>query len=43
MSEDCTDHRVIWKRKEGLSGLAGQPLRLRFYLTNAHLYAYWIS
>ena len=43
IKEDRTDHTVMWKEKQDLSELAGQPLRLRFHLTNARLYSYWIS
>ena len=31
---------VRWKGKEDVSGLAGQPVRLRVKLRDAHLYAF---
>lgn len=32
--------RVVWANEPDLGALAGRPVRLRFYLQNAHLYAF---
>ena len=43
MTEDCVDHVVAWKNKTDVRELAGRPVRLCFYLTNARLYSYQIT
>ncbi len=40
---DSTKQRVVWKGHRSLAGLAGPPLRFKFYLTDGELYAFWIS
>ena len=37
---DTTDRAVSWKGDADLGALAGQAIRLRFSLNDAHLYAY---
>ena len=37
---DRLDYTVSWNGKTDLSGLAGKPVRLRFYMTDADLYAF---
>jgi hypothetical protein len=39
-SGDEIRHEVTWKGKGDLSGLAGKPIRLKFYLQNAALYSF---
>jgi len=34
---------VKWKGADDLSAVAGKPVRLRFYLRNGSLYAFWVS
>lgn len=34
---------VRWRKGGDLSSLAGQPVKFRFYLKNARLYAFWVS
>ena len=34
---------VTWKGATDLSSLAGKPVRFRFFLRNARLYAFWVS
>lgn len=41
--EDSVAVRVQWRDDKALSGLSGQPVRLRFELNNARLYAYWCA
>lgn len=40
---DATKQRLVWKGADDLSTLAGKPVRFRFHLTNAQLYAFWVS
>ena len=40
---DDTCQLVKWGPGDDLSALAGQPVRLRFHLRNASLYAFWVS
>lgn len=40
---DCTRVAVIWKHGRDLSSFAGHTVKLRFHLTNASLYSFWIS
>lgn len=37
---DQIDHRVVWEDDPDLSELAGQPIRLRFVMTETDLYSY---
>ncbi|UCH35832.1 MAG: glycosyl hydrolase family 32 [Armatimonadota bacterium] len=43
ISADKTLQAVHWKGAEDLSAVAGKPVKLRFRLTNASLYAFWVS
>ena len=40
---DDTCQQVKWKTGARLSALAGQPVRVRFHLRSAQLYAFWVS
>ena len=40
---DSTKQRLVWKGADDLSALIGKPVRFRFNLTNAQLYAFWVS
>lgn len=40
---DQTLQAVEWKRGRDLASLRGQPVRFRFFLRNAQLYAFWVS
>lgn len=40
---DATKCRIVWKDNDRIEVLAGKPVRLKFYLTNGDLYAFWIS
>jgi hypothetical protein len=40
---DATLQAVRWQGAPDLSPLAGQPVKFRFYLRNASLYAFWVS
>ncbi|MFC5410369.1 hypothetical protein ACFPMF_13670 [Larkinella bovis] len=41
--KNSTQQLITWKDKPDLSSLRTQPIRLRFYLTDGDLYAFWIS
>ena len=43
VSTDSTKYRVVWKNNDDLQVLAGKPVRFKFYLTNAKIYAFWVS
>jgi hypothetical protein len=43
MRVDSTCCRLEWQGAPDLASLAGQPIRLRFFLSNARLYAFWVS
>ena len=43
MSSDSTTARLAWNGVSDLSSLAGQPVKLRFYLTNGDIYSFWVS
>lgn len=43
VSVDSTIQRISWKKNDGIGQFAGQPVRLRFILDNAHLYSFWVS
>lgn len=40
---DSTKAMITWKEQEDLASLNGKNIRLKFYLTNGDLYAFWIS
>lgn len=40
---DKTLQEIQWNRAKDLSALAGKPVKLRFYLKNGSLYAFWVS
>ena len=40
---DKTLQPVTWKGAADLSALAGRNVRFRFHLTNARIYAFWVS
>ena len=42
VSADQTRQALTWKKSD-LTSLAGKPVRLRFHLKNARLYAFWVS
>ena len=39
---DSVEHTVTWRNKEDVRELTGRPVKLRFHLANARLYAYAI-
>lgn len=41
VSEDGISVPIRWQRETTVNNLWGQPIRLRFVLANARLYAYW--
>lgn len=43
ISIDSTKHLVKWKSNEGIGAVIDKPVRIKFYLTNAKIYAFWIS
>ncbi|GAC1528884.1 MAG: hypothetical protein NVS3B15_06930 [Sediminibacterium sp.] len=43
ISIDSTKFLVKWKDGDSLASLAGKPVRFRFYLNNAKIYAFWVS
>jgi hypothetical protein len=43
VSTDKTLAEVRWKGVKSLASLAGKPVRFRFTLENAALYAFWVS
>lgn len=40
---DKTKLLISWKRNQDVASLVGKNVRLKFYLDNADLYAFWIS
>lgn len=40
---DKTKQLVTWKKQQDIAALAGKTVRLKFYLDNADIYAFWIS
>ena len=40
---DSTKQPVSWKGQTDLSALSNQTIRIKFYLTNGDLYAFWVS
>lgn len=43
VKKDSTRIEIRWKGASDLSAIAGQPVRLRFSLTQGALYAFWFS
>ena len=43
VSGDHTRVRVVWKDSAHLGRVAGRPVRFRFQLRDARLYAFWVS
>ncbi|MBE7171624.1 MAG: glycosyl hydrolase family 32 [Williamsia sp.] len=43
VSADNTRQAVSWKAGNSLDKFAGTPVRFKFYLTHARLYAFWVS
>ena len=43
MTDDSTISRLTWSSGESLGDLAGQPVKIRFTLRNAHLYSFWLT
>lgn len=43
VSVDTTIHMVEWQGAPDLATVAGRPLRIRFHLINAKLFAFWVS
>ncbi len=43
VAADSTLEEVRWRRARDLSALAGRPVRFRFFLRGASLYAFWVS
>ncbi|MCR9115441.1 MAG: hypothetical protein NXI22_00665 [bacterium] len=43
LAKDSTRVEVRWRDQSDLASLAGQPIRIRFSLTNGSLYAFWVS
>ena len=43
VSGDSTRHEVQWNGRATVESLAGQPVRFRFHVSRAHLYAFWVS
>ena len=41
--DNSTKKLISWKNHSDLSSLKGQDIRLKFYLTDGDLYAFWIS
>lgn len=40
---NATKQKVTWQSGKDIASVAGQPLRIKFYLTGGDLYAFWIS
>ena len=40
---DSTIHAVRWNDTDDLAEIAGRPVRFRFYLKSASLFAFWVS
>jgi hypothetical protein len=41
--DDTTCVQLHWQGADDLSALSGKPVRFRFHLRNAKLYAFWVS
>lgn len=42
MFGDSLDHEVVWRNGSDLASLAGRPLRIRFTLSDADVYAFQV-
>lgn len=40
---DATNVRMTWRNRSSLAELKGKTLRVKFYMTDGDLYAFWIS
>ena len=40
---DSTKYQISWKNNTNLEPLRGKIIRVKFYVRNADLYAFWIS
>lgn len=40
---NSTRQPISWKNKKNLSDLEGKVIKIKFYLTDGHLYSFWIS
>jgi len=40
---DNVKSRITWNHKKSLAGLSNRPVRFKFYLTDADIYAFWVS
>jgi len=43
MNADRVDFAISWKERSGVGGLAKRPVKFRFHLTNARLYAWRVA
>ena len=43
ISADSVDATVRWQNGVSLSGLTGQPIRLKFFLDKTRLYSFWVD
>ena len=43
VTADSTKQLVKWKGGDSLEAFIGKPVRFKFYLTNAKMYAFWVS
>lgn len=43
MNVDSTAARILWRDKASLAELRGRPVRLRFEMENARIYAFWLT
>gem|GEM_PF-665529 len=43
LNGDKTKQRVTWQDAETLAAVSGQPVRLRFLLTNGSLFSFWVT
>lgn len=42
-AEDSTKRMIAWKGHKDVAALAGKTVRVKFYLTDGDLYAFWVS
>lgn len=42
-AEDSTKRMIAWKGHKDVAALAGKAVRVKFYLTDGDLYAFWVS
>lgn len=40
---NSTRQQIIWKKNSDLSSLAGKTIRIKFYMTEGDLFAFWLS